>query len=295
MYVQQFPAEHDLELAKAGFADFGNTVTTNTRISPAPHKTTYAANQSFTGAGGINLLDEEEDAAAVSNASLMTHPHSDSRHINIKAENSSHHLLQTPHTVLPSFSNLIPHPRYVSLPKAQSTRQSMPTAQSLGNNSYHPYSKTHIARINNASALCIPPGHTAPAVEPPAFPPASNGGDNIFYTKREPKHIERMPNLSVTPSNEESFVCNWPNCKKHFTSQWHLLAHMNTHSVVRQHACALCPLAFARKHDLTRHERSVHAVKAGVPVFTCPICSKGYGRMDSLKRHIDSCRGVSPT
>ncbi|ORY39912.1 hypothetical protein BCR33DRAFT_719733 [Rhizoclosmatium globosum] len=98
---------------------------------------------------------------------------------------------------------------------------------------------------------------------------------------------------AVHASSLDSHICQWPGCHKQFSSRWHLLSHSNTHSARRQFQCQLCPLNFARKHDLTRHTKSVHAVQAGVPVFTCSICGKGYGRMDSLRRHVENCSPYS--
>ncbi|KAI8613108.1 hypothetical protein BC830DRAFT_1133783, partial [Chytriomyces sp. MP71] len=81
-------------------------------------------------------------------------------------------------------------------------------------------------------------------------------------------------------------VCSFPECGLEFKTPWHMLSHRNCHTNVRQFQCMLCPLSFARKHDLTRHERSVHAVREGTPAFSCSLCGKGFGRVDSLKRHI---------
>ncbi|KAI8840640.1 hypothetical protein BJ741DRAFT_595832 [Chytriomyces cf. hyalinus JEL632] len=87
------------------------------------------------------------------------------------------------------------------------------------------------------------------------------------------------------------YPCTHEGCKQEFKTQWHLLSHQNCHSQTRSFSCLLCPLSFARKHDLTRHQRSVHAAKEGAPTFLCETCEKGFGRVDSLRRHRKVCRG----
>ncbi|KAJ3242675.1 hypothetical protein HDU78_001222, partial [Chytriomyces hyalinus] len=60
----------------------------------------------------------------------------------------------------------------------------------------------------------------------------------------------------------------------------------------RSFQCDQCDLTFTRKHDMNRHIRSVHAVQAGEALFACGICGQGFGRVDSLKRHVNICRSA---
>ncbi|TPX55597.1 hypothetical protein CcCBS67573_g09447 [Chytriomyces confervae] len=60
----------------------------------------------------------------------------------------------------------------------------------------------------------------------------------------------------------------------------------------RTFQCDQCDLTFTRKHDMNRHIRSVHAVQAGEALFACGICGQGFGRVDSLKRHVNICRSA---
>ncbi|KAI7876624.1 uncharacterized protein EV154DRAFT_525762 [Mucor mucedo] len=58
----------------------------------------------------------------------------------------------------------------------------------------------------------------------------------------------------------------------------------------RPYPCKSCKRAFARKHDLQRHER----VHSGDKPYVCPCCKKAFARTDALKRHLrmeEHCRG----
>ncbi|ORX58910.1 hypothetical protein DM01DRAFT_250375 [Hesseltinella vesiculosa] len=50
----------------------------------------------------------------------------------------------------------------------------------------------------------------------------------------------------------------------------------------RPFGCLHCPRAFARKHDLQRHER----VHTGAKPYLCVACKKAFARTDALKRHL---------
>ncbi|ORY53744.1 hypothetical protein BCR33DRAFT_711105 [Rhizoclosmatium globosum] len=125
-----------------------------------------------------------------------------------------------------------------------------------------------------------------------AIPHSSHGQFEVvggFITNQIYQHNPRLiiPVDENPPAHPPSFA----NGKGAGKTQWHLISHNNSHTNIKPFACTLCPLSFARKHDLSRHERSVHAVKAGAPVFACGICGKGFGRVDSLKRHVKICKG----
>jgi len=52
------------------------------------------------------------------------------------------------------------------------------------------------------------------------------------------------------------------------------------HAAERPFRCTRCPAAFARNHDLKRHER-LHEDKA----WQCTVCAKAFSRRDALTRH----------
>ncbi|KAI9332785.1 hypothetical protein BDR26DRAFT_794711, partial [Obelidium mucronatum] len=74
-------------------------------------------------------------------------------------------------------------------------------------------------------------------------------------------------------------------CGRDFKTAWHLMSHTRHHTNLRTFHCESCPLTFTRKHDLMRHARTVHASPDGEPQFACKLCFRGFGRLDSLKRH----------
>ncbi|KAI9332782.1 hypothetical protein BDR26DRAFT_868888 [Obelidium mucronatum] len=54
------------------------------------------------------------------------------------------------------------------------------------------------------------------------------------------------------------------------------------------HNCPHCDIKFARRHDLLRHQRSVHLLTQRI--FACQKCGKEFARTDSCKRHQGTCR-----
>ncbi|KAI9332789.1 hypothetical protein BDR26DRAFT_868905, partial [Obelidium mucronatum] len=100
--------------------------------------------------------------------------------------------------------------------------------------------------------------------------------------------------LSAAASNETNrlgYMCSRRGCDQEFSSPWILSTHEKQHDTGRRFQCSKCTLSFVRRYDLGRHEKSVHAVKEGSPLFACGQCGQGFGRVDSLKRHVGACRG----
>ncbi|KAJ3049645.1 Metallothionein expression activator [Rhizophlyctis rosea] len=79
-----------------------------------------------------------------------------------------------------------------------------------------------------------------------------------------------------------AFVCPHPGCEKEFPRMYNLKSHLLCHSNARPHSCDLCPAAFARKHDLQRHLRTLHSESRP---FKCDTCKQGFPRADALKKH----------
>ncbi|KAI8596537.1 hypothetical protein EDD21DRAFT_296406, partial [Dissophora ornata] len=82
------------------------------------------------------------------------------------------------------------------------------------------------------------------------------------------------------------FSCIHPGCDRQFARLFNLHTHERTHDPlqVRPFVCsvAVCSKRFSRKHDLQRHEASVHK---GERNYRCPTCSKPFSRQDGLRRH----------
>jgi C2H2 type zinc finger protein len=82
------------------------------------------------------------------------------------------------------------------------------------------------------------------------------------------------PGTSVHP-------CGFLGCGKTFARLFSLRAHTTrVHAAERPFRCTRCPAAFARNHDLKRHER-LHEDKA----WQCTGCAKAFSRRDALTRH----------
>jgi Zinc finger, C2H2 type len=82
------------------------------------------------------------------------------------------------------------------------------------------------------------------------------------------------PGTSVHP-------CSFLGCGKTFARLYSLRAHTTrVHAAERPFRCTRCPAAFARNHDLKRHER-LHEYKA----WQCTGCAKAFSRRDALTRH----------
>jgi hypothetical protein len=88
------------------------------------------------------------------------------------------------------------------------------------------------------------------------------------------------PGTSVHP-------CSFLGCGKTFARLYSLRAHTTrVHAAERPFRCTRCPAAFARNHDLKRHER-LHEYKA----WQCTGCAKAFSRRDALTRHRNAAAG----
>ncbi|KAJ3133936.1 hypothetical protein HK100_004006 [Physocladia obscura] len=56
------------------------------------------------------------------------------------------------------------------------------------------------------------------------------------------------------------FNCPFEGCSKRFPRAYNLRSHLFCHTGERPHKCKRCSSAFARRHDLRRHERTIHAL-----------------------------------
>ncbi|KAJ3096432.1 hypothetical protein HDU96_000768, partial [Phlyctochytrium bullatum] len=61
----------------------------------------------------------------------------------------------------------------------------------------------------------------------------------------------------------KAFACPFRDCERTFPRQYNLKSHIYCHTGERPHGCATCGAAFARKHDLQRHLRTLHAARRG--------------------------------
>ncbi|KAJ2723301.1 hypothetical protein GGI07_002729 [Coemansia sp. Benny D115] len=85
------------------------------------------------------------------------------------------------------------------------------------------------------------------------------------------------------PGAKRQFHCDI--CNRGFSRQYNMRTHRLTHEPqsvkARQFLCSECPKTFTRKHDLVRHL----VLHDDTGAFKCPVCSRGFARLDVLKRH----------
>lgn len=100
------------------------------------------------------------------------------------------------------------------------------------------------------------------------------GGPSSASTNNSNNTAWGHPGTSVHP-------CSFPGCAKTFARLYSLRAHTTrVHAAERPFRCTRCPAAFARNHDLKRHER-LHDDRA----WQCTGCAKSFSRRDALTRH----------
>jgi uncharacterized Zn-finger protein len=91
--------------------------------------------------------------------------------------------------------------------------------------------------------------------------------------------------MTNSPQPEKKkFACPEEGCHKSFTRRYNLSAHLRCHRLERPYECTQCTQAFARKHDLQRHIRSLH--DQNKIYGPCPYCTLYFTRSDALQRHM---------
>ncbi|KAJ3406140.1 hypothetical protein HDV05_006134 [Chytridiales sp. JEL 0842] len=89
--------------------------------------------------------------------------------------------------------------------------------------------------------------------------------------------------LTSPTTGKKSFACPFPGCPRTFPRQYNLTSHIYCHTGERPHSCPHCHAAFARKHDLRRHLRTLHAEDRP---FKCERCAQSFTNADQLRRHM---------
>jgi hypothetical protein len=115
----------------------------------------------------------------------------------------------------------------------------------------------------------------------------SNSLFENFYPSPESVPASPAPSYVSLLNNQpekKKFACPEEGCHKSFTRRYNLSAHLRCHRLERPYECTQCTQAFARKHDLQRHVRSLHDVnKIYGP---CSYCGLHFTRSDALGRHL---------
>lgn len=115
------------------------------------------------------------------------------------------------------------------------------------------------------------------AIVPPSSPSAAGAPVRRRTTKpRAYSASIYRPSTSSNSSNESNDSTN-SSIPVAITSP---ALHQNV-SLTRPFGCPQCPMAFTRKHDLTRHIKT----HLGIRDFVCVDCDRSFGRNDALVRH----------
>ncbi|KAJ3388000.1 hypothetical protein HDU80_011799 [Chytriomyces hyalinus] len=114
---------------------------------------------------------------------------------------------------------------------------------------------------------------------PPATVQTHMKRSRSFSTSSSPVGSATSRIISTGP---KVFRCPYDGCDKTFPRQYNLKSHMFCHSGLRPHVCEMCNSAFARKHDLQRHVRTLHATDRP---FKCGDCSQSFTQSEQLRRH----------
>lgn len=87
---------------------------------------------------------------------------------------------------------------------------------------------------------------------------------------------------------ESHFCCYF--CRKTFSSNLDLSAHLELHSEEKPFACSVCSKAFKKRSNLTAHFR----VHTGEKPFSCPMCDKSFTHRQHMQTHISIHTGEKP-
>jgi len=79
-------------------------------------------------------------------------------------------------------------------------------------------------------------------------------------------------------------------CKKVFSTDGYLVAHMRLHTGEDTYKCEVCNIIFIRHAHLISHKR----VHTGEKPYKCHICYKDFTQADSLKKHHRIHTGEKP-
>ncbi|KAG0201263.1 hypothetical protein BGX33_010426 [Mortierella sp. NVP41] len=102
---------------------------------------------------------------------------------------------------------------------------------------------------------------------------------------------KRLDPSSPSLSNDKfsavkRYTCDFPGCGRGFARLFNMRTHQRTHDPnhMRPFVCEVftCAKRFSRKHDLQRHEASVHK---GERKYRCGNCDRSFSRQDGLRRH----------
>ncbi|KAJ3103364.1 Metallothionein expression activator [Phlyctochytrium planicorne] len=77
--------------------------------------------------------------------------------------------------------------------------------------------------------------------------------------------------------------CPFEGCNRTFPRRYNLRSHLLCHSTEKPNVCGTCGASFARKHDLSRHMRTLHNKRRE---FACCVCDQRFVNASQMVRHM---------
>ncbi|KAJ3098925.1 Metallothionein expression activator [Phlyctochytrium bullatum] len=194
-------------------------------------------------------------------------------------------------TATPAFTATSPAPTAVSVSPGFSTLK-VPPPSSAVTGTFVPHDPASSATSGdgpaasagskNAFRVLLPKSNPADAKTTTTDGPgvakgSKKGGEEGVPRKRRKRRRLELP-------------CPFEGCGRVFPRKYNLRSHMACHSDERPNVCEICRAAFARKHDLSRHMRTLHNKKRP---FACATCDQRFSRADQLIRHMLAEHGAS--
>ncbi|XP_071058626.1 zinc finger protein 32-like [Pseudochaenichthys georgianus] len=130
-----------------------------------------------------------------------------------------------------------------------------------------------------------------PDTEDSSEPDTEDSAD--WKETREPasnslKH--RHESLSDPRRSAENKPFSCSVCKKAFSLNGNLKAHMRVHTGEKAHSCSVCKKAFSHSGSLKKHMR----VHTGEKPHSCSVCTKSFVQCGNLKEHMKVHTGEKP-
>ncbi|XP_015916955.2 zinc finger protein 76 [Parasteatoda tepidariorum] len=104
--------------------------------------------------------------------------------------------------------------------------------------------------------------------------------------------VESFNKSTTTKVAEKAFQCEFPNCKRLYTTLHHLKVHERSHTGDRPFKCKSCTKSFATGYGLKSHTR----VHTGETPYKCPdeACHKAFKTSGDLQKHVRTHTGERP-
>jgi hypothetical protein len=106
--------------------------------------------------------------------------------------------------------------------------------------------------------------------------PLSASSSDAFGDENDMK----FENMTLEQLAENCHVCK--ECGRGFPKLVSLKSHEMVHLGLKKHTCEYCLKSFARRHDMLRHERTVHSTEKNL---TCATCNILFGTLELITEH----------